>query len=125
MAQDLACLHSTRPETNEEWLATFHHLATEGLDQHESEYPRLLHGYEQALHHANTSLDPPFHPPDDFKTHLSESGRLREWRSSWRFPEVSYLARAADHVQKCRNGCLPIMQPLGRSSPLTGDLKSY
>jgi hypothetical protein len=66
----------------------FQQLASEGLYQHEPDFPWLFHRYEQAIQQASQSRDPSFYPPADFGPHLSASGRLQLWRSQSRFPEL-------------------------------------
>ncbi len=77
-----------KPQTEEEWLEQFQRWAAEGLYQQESEFPILVTRLEQALQNAKESIDPSFYPPDDFIPHLTLPGRLCQWRSMFRFPEL-------------------------------------
>ncbi len=76
------------PQTEEEWLEQFQRWAAEGLYQHESEFPILINRLELALQNAKESIEPSFYPPADFIPHLDVPGRLCQWRSMFRFPEL-------------------------------------
>src|SRR5260221_2786302 len=76
------------PQSEEKWLEQFHRWATEGMYQQEPDFSILVNQFEQALKNAKESIDPSFYPPDDFIPHLTLSGRLCQWRSMFRFPEL-------------------------------------
>jgi len=65
--------------------------ACAGEFENESDFPRALELYRDAIQAATASIDPPFEPPDDFRAGQPRFIRLYCWRCEGRFPQVVEL----------------------------------